>query len=145
MRIKPQIKASFLLGIFLLMSFHQVIPHAHHDHISKEKQVAHHHHGDENHHHHKKQEKEQEGFLSYLLALHSHGSGTSEIPVLKEHSETFSFKKVENKKLNLEGQYAVFAFLSDEQYTSSEFYRPPRKYFNPYLSFLSLRGPPALG
>lgn len=127
------------------MSFHQVIPHAHHEHSNEGKEVAHHHHGDEDHHHHEKKDKEQQGFLSYLLALHSHSSGTNEIPVLKELTENYSFKKNEIKKAKLDNQFAVFDFFDDQEYSKSDIYHPPRKYFNPYLAFLSLRGPPALG
>lgn len=126
------------------MSFHQVIPHAHHEHEVEKKEIAHHHQDGEEHQHHEKEENEQRGFLSYLLALHSHSSGTSEIPVLKEHTENFGFKKTEIKKANLQNQFAFFDF-SDQEFTNPEIYHPPRKYFNPYLSFLSLRGPPALG
>lgn len=145
MRLKPQIKASFLLGIFLLISFHQVIPHAHHEHDQEKKEIAHHHQGDEDNHHHEKKEKKQEGFLSYLLALHSHTSSTNEIPVLKHHTENFSFKKTETKKECLQKHHVAFDFLSVREFTRSEIYHPPKKYFNPYLSFLSLRGPPVLG
>ncbi len=144
MRIELQIKASFLLGIFLLMSFHQVIPHAHHEHVGEKNEIAHHPHQDGEEHQHEKQEKEQQGFLSYLLALHSHSSGTNEIPVLREHTENFAFEKIENEKLKLDKQFAVFDFFADQDFSKSKIYQPPRKYFNPYLSFLSLRGPPAI-
>jgi ABC-type Zn2+ transport system substrate-binding protein/surface adhesin len=144
-RLKPQIKAYFLLGIFLLTSVHQIFPHAHHEHQEEKKEIAHHHHGDEDHHHHDKKEKEQEGFITYLLALHSHSGSTNEIPVLKDYSENYSFQKSENKKKVSENPFIGGEILIDQDSSISEIYYPPRKYFNPYLSFLSLRGPPALG
>jgi len=141
-QIKNHIKALFLLGVFMLMSFHQVIPHAHHAH-DEENEVAHHHSG-EDHHHEKKQKDEQGGFLSYLLAIHSHTSTSNEIPVLKEYSENFRFKKAESKKNILQGYLVTNWILADQDSEESIIYQPPNEYFNPYLSLLSLRGPPDL-
>ncbi|WP_081912569.1 hypothetical protein [Salegentibacter sp. Hel_I_6] len=142
MQIKNHIKALFLLGVFMLMSFHQVIPHAHHAH-DEENEVAHHHSG-EDHHHEKKQKDEQGGFLSYLLAIHSHTSTSNEIPVLKEYSENFRFKKAESKKNILQVYLVTNWVLTDQDSENFIIYQPPNEYFNPYLSLLSLRGPPDL-
>lgn len=122
-----------------------MIPHAHHEHEAEKKEIAHHHHGDEGHHDHGKQEKKQESFLSYLLALHSHTGSTSEIPVFKDYTENYSFQKSENKKKNTQNHFMGNVILIDQDSSILEIYHPPGKYFNPYLSFLSLRGPPALG
>ncbi|MDT0646506.1 hypothetical protein RM545_07380 [Zunongwangia sp. F260] len=143
MRITPQIKSLFLLGIFMLMSFHQVIPHAHHEHQEEKKEIAHHHSG-EDHHHEKKQEKKQRGFLSYLLAIHSHTSTSNEIPVIKEYSEDLRGQKTEIKKNNSNKYYSDKWVLADQDSENPEIYQPPNEYFNPYLSLLSLRGPPEL-
>ncbi|PRX39452.1 hypothetical protein [Salegentibacter salegens] len=144
MQIKNQIQALFLLGVFMLMSFHQVIPHAHHEH-QEEKEVAHHHQSDEDHDHQdQKDENKSESFLSYLLANHSHTTTSNEILVLKEHSENFSFQKTEIKKKNEKEFYNTGWVLIDLEAQKLKFYHPPHQYFNPYLSLLSLRGPPQL-
>ena len=143
--LKTQIKALFLLGVFMLMSFHQAIPHAHHEHKEEKKEVAHHHHSGEDHHHRdKKEENKSGGFLSFLLAIHSDTSTSNEIPVLKEHTENFRFQKTETRK-KTEQKYSNEDWVwTDQESVSSKNYRPPKKYFNPYLSLLSLRGPPQL-
>ncbi|MCX2838262.1 hypothetical protein OQ279_08860 [Salinimicrobium sp. MT39] len=144
MRTKSQIKALFLLGIFILISFHQIIPHAHHAHGQEKKEVAHHHHSGEDHHHEKKQEDKQGSFLSYLLAIHSHTSTSNEIPVIKEYSENVGLQKIEAKKKTSNKCYSDNFVLADQDSKSFEIYQPAEKYFDPYLSFLSLRGPPHL-
>ena len=143
MQIQNQIKALFLLGIFMLMSFHQVIPHAHHEHQEENNEVAHHHSG-EAHHHKKKQEDKQGGFLSYLLAIHSHTSASNEIPVIKEYTEDVRAQKTEAKKKTSNKNYLGNWILADQDSENFENYQPPNEYFNPYLSLLSLRGPPDL-
>jgi hypothetical protein len=143
-RINPQIKALFLLGIFMLMSFHQVIPHSHHEHQEEKKEIAHHHHSGKDHHHEEKKEKNDSGgFISYLLAIHSHTTTSNEIPVLKEQSENFRFQKTEAKKKTLQ-RYNAKWVLPRQESLSFKIYYPPKSYFNPYLSLLSLRGPPRL-
>ncbi len=129
----------------MLMSFHQVIPHAHHEHQEEKKEVAHHHHSDEDHHHQdKKEENKSGGFFSYLLAIHTHTTTSNEIPVLNEHSENFRFQKTEIKKKTEQDFYYADWMLTDQESLSFKIYPPPKHYFNPYLSFLSLRGPPQL-
>ncbi|CAL66095.1 secreted protein [Christiangramia forsetii KT0803] len=144
MQIKNQIKALFLLGIFMLMSFHQVIPHAHHEHQEEKKEIAHHHSGEDHHHQDKKEEGKSEGFLSFLFAMHSHTTTSNEIPVLKEHSENFRFQKTETKNKTEQKYYEEDWVLTDQESVNAINYQPPGKYFNPYLSLLSLRGPPQL-
>ncbi|MAG86168.1 MAG: hypothetical protein CMP12_11480 [Zunongwangia sp.] len=143
MRVTPQIKALFLLGIFMLMSFHQVIPHAHHEHQEEKKEIAHRHSG-EDHHHEKERKNKQDGFLSYLLAIHSHSGTPNEIPVFKEYSENFRVQKTETKKNTSNKYYSENWVLADQDLKTFEIYQPPNEYFNPYLSLLSLRGPPEL-
>lgn len=144
--LKPQIKAFFLLGVFMLMSFHQAIPHAHHEHQEDKKEVVHHHHSGEDHHHQdKKEENKSEGFLSYLLAFHSHTTTSNEIPVLKEHSENVRFQKTETKKKAENTLYSCSHWgVNDQESESSKNYQPPNNYFNPFLNLLSVRGPPQL-
>jgi len=127
----------------MLMSFHQVIPHAHHEHQEKKKEIAHHHSG-EDHHHEKKQEDRKDGFLSYLLAIHSHTSSSNEIPVFKEYSEDVRVQNTEAKKNTSNKFYLENWVLADQDSSTFEIYQPPNEYFNPYLSLLSLRGPPNL-
>ena len=127
----------------MLMSFHQVIPHAHHEHQEENNEVAHHHFG-EAHHHEKKQDDKQGGFLSYLLAIHSHTSASNEIPVIKEYTEDGRLQKTEAKKKTSNKNYLGNWILADQDSETFEIYQPPNEYFNPYLSLLSLRGPPDL-
>jgi hypothetical protein len=97
----------------MLMSFHQVIPHAHHEHQEENNEVAHHHSG-EAHHHKKKQEDKQGGFLSYLLAIHSHTSASNEIPVIKEYTEDVRAQKTEAKKKTSNKNYLGNWILADQ-------------------------------
>lgn len=127
----------------MLMSFHQVIPHAHHEHEQEKNEVAHHHSG-EDHHHEKKKKDKQDGFLSYLLAIHSHTSTSNEIPVIKEYSEDVRVQNTEAKKKASNKYYSENWVLADQDSSTFEIYQPPNEYFNPYLSLLSLRGPPDL-
>jgi len=127
----------------MLMSFHQVIPHAHHEHEEEKNEVAHQHSG-EDHHHEKNKEDKRGGFLSYLLAIHSHTSNPNEIPVIKEYSEDVRVQKSENKKKASKKYYSESWVLTDQDSEKPIIYQPPNDYFNPYLSLLSLRGPPEL-
>ncbi|WP_240096071.1 hypothetical protein [Christiangramia crocea] len=127
------------------MTFHQVIPHAHHEHQPEKREITHHHHFDEHHHHEdQKEQKENHGFLSYLLAIHSHASSSNEIPLLKNQSENFSFKKIAAKKKFAQEYTSEVWVLTMQELANPEVYHPPKHYFKPYLTILSLRGPPQL-
>ncbi len=128
----------------MLMSLHQVIPHAHHEHQEEKNEVAHHHSGEDHHHHNKKKNDNSGGFFSYLLAIHSHTSTSNEIPVLKEYSENFRVQKTETKKNALVKYSSENRVFADQVSENPIIYQPPNEYFNPYLSLLSLRGPPDL-
>lgn len=141
--VKPQIKASLLLGLFSLMLLHQVIPHLHHEHEEE------HHHGvaDKAHSHEHRHEKESEdpkGLFSILMAMHSHGGSSSEVPVVKNAIEYVSIKKVKTKDSAPKLISLQNAFSEDIAADLIRNYQPPPKYFDPYLSLLSLRGPPNL-
>ncbi|TDN83843.1 hypothetical protein DET49_12042 [Salegentibacter sp. 24] len=125
------------------MSFHQIIPHAHHEHQKESKKIAHQHSG-EDHHHERKQEDKQNGFLSYLLAIHSHTGTSNEIPVIKESTEDFRVENKETKKNFLNKFYLENLVLADKDSKKSGIYQPPNEYFNSYLFLQSLRGPPEL-
>ena len=127
------------------MTFHQVVPHAHHEHQQQKKEISDHHHSDDHHHHNDdKEEKNTYDFLSYLLSIHSHVSGSNEILILKNYSGNFSFKKAKAKKNSARKYTSGICVLTELESKGPEVYHPPRHYFDPYLSFLSLRGPPQL-
>ncbi|MGY5849412.1 hypothetical protein [Salegentibacter sp. F14] len=140
-----KIKAYFFLGIFILMSFHQVVPHSHHEHHKENNEIAHQHTSGTDHHHKNKSDQNRlDGFWSYLLAIHSHSITFNEIPVLMEHSQDLRMQKTQSKKNTLKNYYADKRALAEKDSDNFEVYHPPKKYFNPYLSLLSLRGPPQL-
>lgn len=125
------------------MLLHQMIPHLHHEHEEE------HDHGvaDRAHSHDHRHEKESEdpkGLFSILMAMHSHGGSSSEVPVVKNAIEYVSIKKVKFK----DSAPQVFSLQNDfsEVFAADLIrnYQPPPKYFDPYLSLLSLRGPPQL-
>ncbi len=142
-QVKLQIKAFILLGLFSLILLHQMIPHIHQEH-----QVAHDH-GSQEHthsqdHHHEKQSKNSQGLFSILLTTHSHGGSNSEVPVVKISIEHITPKKVKAENSILQIFLHQPALSEDQVVDFIKNYQPPSKYFNPYLSHLSLRGPPQL-
>lgn len=139
--MKNQIKAFIFLGLFSLMLIHQIIPHLHHEH-----QEEHDHGLTEHSHSHddqqEKQSKNSQDLFSILLAMHSHGGSNSEVPVVKISIEHITLKKVKAEKSILQISLHQPALSEDQLVELIGNYQPPLKYFNPYLSHLSLRGPP---
>lgn len=118
-----------------------MIPHLHHEHqIEHDHGVAEHGHSHE--HQHDKKPEDPKDLFSILMAMHSHGGSNSEVPVVENIIEHVSSKKVKNGKSSAQTFLPKNAFLEDPAADLLRSYQPPPKYFNPYLSHLSLRGPP---
>lgn len=125
------------------MLLHQTIPHLHHDHAGTHEHASLDHTHSQDHDHEKHSETAQDLF-SILLGMHSHGGSNSEVPVVKISIEQIAPNKVEAEK-QLFQLYANHTALFEENGVDLfENYQPPSRYFNPYLSQLSLRGPPCL-
>ena len=141
--MKHKIKASILLGLFSLMLLHQMIPHLHH-----ENRENHDHTEMEHAHSHDPQQEEEPGesksLISFLLAMHSHVGGNSEIPVVKTSTEQITPKKEKIENLVLQNFFREIAFSEYEVVDFLGNYQPPPEYFKPYLSHIPLRGPPHL-
>lgn len=136
------IKALFFLGIFSMLLLHQVVPHLHHQHEVEltHKDVAH---GDSHHRHTPEKESSKKGFLDLFLDMHVHSVVSSEILLTYESS----IRQL-NVKKNVSTPFSVVhyrLFVNYDEVEKETVYDPPNNYFNPYLSSLSLRGPPTLG
>ena len=143
MRKANKISALFFLGLFSLMLLHQFFPHLHHQHKDSHSDIAH---SDEHHHHDNRQEKEEptSGFFNFFVDVHAHSTFSSDIVELKRNTveqQSIVDKDVAKTSFNIQ-----HVFLIDYwQNSKPPVYHPPKKYFNPYLSSLDLRGPPYLG
>ncbi len=139
--MKHKIKASILLGLFSLMLLHQMIPHLHH-----ENRETHDHTKVEHAHSHDHQEQEEPGetksLISFLLAMHSHVGGNSEIPAVKTSTEQITPKKEKTVNLVLHNFFQENSLLEDEIADLIKNYQLPPEYFKLYLSYIPLRGPP---
>lgn len=149
MQVKAQIKASILLGLFSLLLLHQTVPHSHHDHQEKsEHRVAKsshgHSHSHEHEHKHGQEREDSKGFFSILLAIHSHTGSSTEVPVVEEAIQHILLKKVKTESFSPQHFLPIYAFLEGMVAELNRNYQPPPKYFDSYLSLLSLRGPPQL-
>ncbi|MEP6262678.1 MAG: hypothetical protein ABJ092_13975 [Gillisia sp.] len=141
--MKHKIKASILLGLFSLMLLHQMIPHLHH--VNRENhdhaQVEHAHSHD---HQHEEEPGETKSLFSFLLSMHSHVGGNSEVPVVKTSTEQIAPKKESSENLVLQNFFQETAFSEGEVAYLIGNYQLPPEYFNLYLSHIPLRGPPQL-
>lgn len=143
MQKHTHIKALFFLGIFSMLLLHQVVPHLHHQHEVKHthQDVAH---GDSHHHHHiPEKESPKKGFLDLFLDMHVHSVVSSEILLTYESSVNQL-----NVKKNVDITFSFNhynLFVNYDEVEKESVYHPPNNYFNPYLTFLDLRGPPILG
>ncbi|RMA64770.1 hypothetical protein [Ulvibacter antarcticus] len=139
------IKALFFLGIFSLMLFHQVLPHLHHQH-----EVEHSHkavsNSDRYSHNHDVPAKEstKKGLLDLFLEVHIHSIVANEIVITHESNVKQLNVKQDVKTSAFFNRYSISINYDDESEKISV-YRPPNKYFNPYLFSLDSRGPPSLG
>lgn len=143
-----KISAFFFLGLFSLIMLHQAFPHLHHQHEDAHSHfrsdVAH----SGEHHHHDDGSKEKEespyGFFGFLMDMHVHSAVSGDIVVLKRTSveqQTVVYKDVLDSTFDTLRLFLLYNGQKD----SPTIYHPPNRYFNPSLSNLDLRGPPALG
>ncbi|TLP71219.1 hypothetical protein [Maribacter sp. ACAM166] len=140
------IKALLFLSIFSMLILHQAFPHLHHQH-----QGPHSHsdlaHSGEHHHHDdgsKEKDEARDGLFGLFMDMHLHSTVSSDIIILKRNTveqQTVAVKDVANKPCETQRPLLI----DNGQNESPPIYHPPNKYFNPYLSYLDLRGPPALG
>ena len=142
MRKANKTSALFFLGLFSIMLLHQVLPHLHHQHEDSHSAIAH----SDEHHHHNKQEKEEpiSGFFDFFTDVHAHSSFSSDILVVKRNTaeqQSIVDKDVAESSFDIQNAFLIGYW----QNSKPPIYHPPEKYFNPYLSFLNLRGPPFLG
>ena len=148
------IRTLFFLGIFSMFLLHQAIPHLHHQHEVKHshKTIAH---NDSNSHQHdshqhdspkkesSKKESSKKGILDLFLEIHMHTVVFNEILLTHENNvKLLDVKKSESLAFSF-NHYRLS--INDDETEKIEVYHPPNNYFNPYLSFLYLRGPPSLG
>jgi hypothetical protein len=146
-----KISAFFFLGLFSLIMLHQAFPHLHHQHEDSHSHSGVAHPGD-HHHHHENGSGENEDspygffdFFGFFMDMHVHSASSGgDIFVLKRHSVEqlrIVAKDVTDKTFDV-----AKLFLPDiRQIDNPATYHPPNTYFNPSLSCLDLRGPPALG
>jgi hypothetical protein len=136
--------AFFLLGIFSMLLFHQIVPHSHHRH-----DVEHTHNlaaNSNTHSHHQdvpEKESHKKGFLDLFLEMHLHSLVANEILLTHESS----LKHLIVKK-DISTPVSVVHYRGAINYGEAEkmeVYHPPNKYYNTYLSSLDSRGPPSLG
>lgn len=73
------------------------------------------------------------------MDMHVHSTVSSDIVVLKR--STVVHEDVANSTFNNQSLF----LMDTRQNESSPIYHPQKKYFNPYLSYLDLRGPPTSG
>lgn len=130
------------------MMMHQAFPHLHHQHedthTHSHSDVAHS--GEHHHHDDGSSEKEEShnGFFDFFMDMHVHSSVSSDIVVLK--------RSTVEQQIVIEKDIAHTSFdtqrlllIDDGQNESPPIYHPPNTYYNPYLSYPDLRGPPILG
>jgi zinc transporter ZupT len=144
MHLKDKIKAFFFLGVFGMLLMHQVFPHLHHEHDNVNHEVAQTDHGHSHDHDHDKNQDKKNGFFSFLFSTHTHISNAGEVLIvestLSDYHKKKEFSKALDKSYSLKSLFTAY-----REPEKPLVYQPPNLYFNPYLSYLSLRGPPALG
>ena len=148
MQKHSRIKAIFVLSIFSMLIMHQAFPHLHHQH---EDSHSHSHsdvaHSGEHHHHDNSSKEEKEspyGFFGFFMDMHVHSSVSSDSVILKRNTveqETVVDKDIVKSTFHIQG----LSLTDNRQKSDPPIYHPPNDYFNPYLSYLDLRGPPSLG
>ena len=131
------------MGLFSLILIHQMIPHLHHEnsenHDHAEMEHAHSH-----DHQHEEEPGEPKSLFSFLLSMHSHVGGNTEVPVVKTSTEQIAPKKERSENLVPYNFFREIAFSENVVADLIANYQPPPDYFKLYLSHLSLRGPPHL-
>lgn len=145
MQKHSHIKALFFLGIFSLLLLHQVVPHWHHQHESKDSHnaVAH----SDNHSHQQdvpEKDYPKKGLLDLFFDIHIHSVVANEILVTQESGVKQLNAQKDVKTADLLHRYSISVNYGDEA-DQVVVYHPPNTYFNPYLSSPDSRGPPSLG
>ncbi len=141
-----KISAFFFLGLFSLMMLHQAFPHLHHQHEDSHSHSDIAHTGEHHHHDDNSEENEESpyGFFGFLMDMHVHSTVSSDVVVLKRNAveqQIIVDKDVAKSAIDVQR----FFLIDDGQNSEPSIYHPPNTYFNPYLSYLDLRGPPSLG
>ncbi len=129
-----------------MLMLHQVLPHNHHQHerIDVVEASEHHHSHDHNHDHDKEENKESNdhsGFLDFLLDSHSHTYHSTDFQVRNEIKAQIQVKQLSSFVLP---EFDLFSFAHHPE-KIKPVPRFTTGYHHPYLSTLSLRGPPILG
>lgn len=136
-----KISALFFLGLFSLIMLHQAFPHLHdqNEDSHSHSEVAH------SHQHHDNQENQDSdlGFIGFFMDMHVHATSSGDIVV----SERTVIERSNVDKDIADKQFDSQKLLLPDirQNDNPPIYHPPNRHFNPYLSYLDLRGPPALG
>lgn len=138
----------FFLNIFSMLMLHQALPHLHHQHEDSHSHshsnIAHsgeHHHHDDNSN---EKEESSNGFFGFFMDMHVHSTVSSDIIVLKRSTveqQTVTDWDLANNTFDT----LRLHLIDNGQNESPPIYQPPNTYFNPYLSYPDLRGPPILG
>lgn len=144
-----KISAFFFLGLFSLMMLHQAFPHLHeqnedsHSHSKVTHSGEHHHHEDN-----KKGSKENQNFdfgiIGFFMDMHVHATSSGDI-VVSERTVIEQRSNVDKDIADNQFDFQKLLLPDIRQNDNPPIYHPPNRHFNPYLSYLDLRGPPALG
>ncbi|NER12467.1 hypothetical protein GWK08_03365 [Leptobacterium flavescens] len=163
MRNKRSTLSFVLLGAFLIMLFHNVVPHIHHLHSSSEvvsAETEHHHHCDDDHyhsnqdhhhsdldHHHSDHQEtgdtEQNTFLSFFSSHHSHTAHVHEQNVIVSNTVKRADKKIDTKTVIRDIGFSLAEIKID--FPDSGFDDQQQLYKKLHLNLNPLRGPPSLG
>ena len=137
MNFRKRTYASLLLVIFALVSFHDLLPHAHHDHDSTSGQSEHH----QDHHEH-----DHDGLLAvmgHMLHLHQHTHSDcavdvcQELPAIKQNKRDSKDNPNDDQAITTKGTNdpveGTIAPTDIIQYRSNT---------NAFLKGMTTRGPP---
>lgn len=121
---------------------HQVLPHVHHEHGSTEhlsiSKTEHIHDHDQHHHHDDHDPIEGFDLLGFLFGTHAHTVQVDNFLVTKSISKRQLFAKV----LAFNVAYEI-KILDKEPEEQKIWQHPPDPTKSPYLTWVSLRGPPS--
>ncbi len=138
------IRALFFLGIFSMLLLHQVVPHLHHQHNPEHShEDVGHTHQQEHHHDTPKKDNSKKGFLGFFLDFHVHSVVANEILITSERSV-----KQKTAKKEIGTPFSLDFYRVSTNYIDVikiPVFQPPNTTFTPFLSSLTLRGPPILG
>lgn len=142
MQKADKISAFFFLGLFSLIMLHQAFPHLHeqNEDSHSHSEIAH------SHQHHDNQENKDSdlGFIGFFMDKHVHATSSGDI-VVSERTSVEQRSNVDKDVADNQFDFQKLLLPDIRQNGNPPIYHPPNKYFNPYLSYLDLRGPPTLG